>query len=201
MLELTPETDLRMLLRESIRGLKKAKPNLSSSALANTLSIANSTFGRIENGEVKRPDFLHTTSIVTAMHGEAIAQKVLAHFYPEVAKNFDRVYKGNKDVPFIAPDAEKYFCDPSTHELLVAATSNAGITREFVKVEYGKKGLAALEELLTNGVLEEVDSKVCLAGKINARQRTVHQLAQNLLAHNYGIDAFGQKRKLAISPI
>lgn len=194
MLELTPDTDLRALLRESIRDLKKSKPNLSSSALAGVLKIAVSTFGRIENGEVKRPDVATTTSIISACHGEKAVKDVLAKFYPEIAVNIDRVYKGNKEVPFIAPDAEKYFRDPSTHELMVAVTSNSGLTRESVQVEYGKRGLTALDDLIANGIVEEKTGKISLSGKINARQETVHQLVQNLVTHNYDLDSFGKKQ-------
>lgn len=193
MLELNTETDLRDLLRESIRKLKKAKPHLSSNALASHLDVSTSSFGRIENGEIKRPDFVTTSIIVTASHGAHAAKAVIAHFYPEIAKNFDRVYQGNKEVPFVAPNAEKYFRDPASHELMVTITSNAGVTRESVRYEYGQKGANALEELLANNVVEEKDGKICLMGKINARQETVHQLVQNLIKHNYDLDGFGNK--------
>lgn len=193
MIDLTPETDLRTLLRDSIRLIKRNKPNLSSSALAVQLEIAGSTFGRIENGEAKRPDLQHTIAIVSSAHGADSVQAVINAFYPEVARNFEKAYKGNGDVPFVAPDAERFFCDATTHELMVAATCNAGLSRESIQSDYGKKGLTVLESMLASGILEENEGKICFKGKINARQSTVHQLAANLIQHNYDLDAFGSK--------
>lgn len=193
MLENSTATDLKDLLKESIRLIKQAKPRLSSNALASSLDIPGSTLSRIENSGTRRPDFKHAIAIVKAAHGEEKARACLERYYPELIENFERIYKGNKDVPFVDVDSEKYFQDPTTYELMIMATCEAGIDRKVVKSEYGNKGLAILDELLANEVLIETDGVIGIKGSINARQATVHKLVQNLMAHNYDLAAFGKK--------
>jgi len=193
MLELTQQNDLRELLKESIRLLKRKKPNLTSSALANYLDISGSTFSRIENGDVRKPDVHHVSAIITATHDIPSAKAVIEKFYPELSKGLDRVYKGNAEVPFVPVETEKFFCDTGMYELLVSATSRAGISRSSVQAEYGNKGVLALDELISKGVLEEINGQISLRGSVNATQSTVHQLAQNLIANNYDLESFGRK--------
>ena len=193
MLDMTPNTDIRELLRTSIRHIKQQKPNLSSSALAVQLDIASSTLGRIENAEVKRPDIKHAISIVKAAYGEETAKRFTETYYAEVLRKIDSIYRGNKNVPFLDEDAEKYFRDPAFYELMVMATSEAGVTRETVRIEFGNKGLAALDDLIANEVLIETDGVYGIKGNINATQGTVHKLVSNLIGQNYDIDAFGKK--------
>lgn len=193
MLEVSPATDLKALLKDSIRIIKQSKPRLSTTALAVTLDIPASTLSRIENSGTKRPEFKHAMALLTAAHGEEKALTFAQAYYPELMENFERIYKGNKDVPFVDVDTEKYFQDPTTFELMIMATSETGIDRRVVKSEYGNKGLAILDELLANEVLIETDGVIGIKGSINARQETVHKLVQNLMAHNYDLAAFGKK--------
>jgi len=193
MLDLSTNPDLKEMLKASIQIIKKKKSNLSSNAIANKLDISTSTFGRIINGEVRKPDVKHTFTIISEAYNEVVAKKVTEHFYPEVMANFDTIYKGNKDVPFIDGDAEQYFRDPATYELMLMATSEAGITRDKVKEEFGNKGIKVLEELLENEVLIDNEGVIGIKGNINARQATVQKLVENLIGGNYDIAAFGQK--------
>ncbi len=193
MLDITPDTDIRELLRTSIRHIKQLRPNLTSSALAVKLDIANSTLGRIENGEVKRPDITHAISIIKMAHGEETAKTFAETYYSEVLRKIDSIYKGNKNVPFVDEDAEKYFRDPTFYELMVMATSEAGVTRETVRIEFGNKGLSALDDLIANEVVIESNGVYGIKGNINATQSTVHKLVHNLIGQNYDIEAFGKK--------
>lgn len=193
MLDLSTQSDLKELLKSSIQIIKKKKSNLSSNAIANKLDISSSTFNRIINGEVRKPELKHTFTIVSEAYNEKTAKEVTEHFYPELMANFDTIYKGNKEVPFVDADAEQYFRDPATYELMIMATSEAGITREKVKEEFGNKGIMVLEDLLQKEVLTDVDGVIGIKGNINARQSTVHKLVENLISGNYDIQAFGQK--------
>ena len=193
MLEVTPTTELRVLLRESIRLIKKARPHASTSSLAVSLDIPGSTLSRIENGGTRRPEFKHAMAVLTTAYGEEKGCAYAAQFYPELMENFEKIYSGNKEVPFVDSDSEKYFQDPTTYELMIMATSDAGIDRERVKDEFGKKGITILEELLEQEVLTETNGTIALKGNINARQPTVHKLVQNLITHNYDLAAFGKK--------
>lgn len=190
MIDSSPQPDLREMLRQSIRLIKQKKPNLSSSSLALNLQISNSTFGRIENGEVRRPDFVHALAIIKAAHGDESAQEFANTYYPEVVANLKNLYKNTLDVPFVDCKDEQYFAGTATYELMMLATSRSGISRELVKAEYGNKGLSILDDLLAREVLTEVDGLIALNGRINATQPTVHRLAQNLLASNYNVHAF-----------
>jgi hypothetical protein len=189
----SPTIELKDLLKASIRAIKEARPYLSSNALAASLSIPGSTLGRIENKGTNKPEFKHAVAILKAAHGEKKALVFAEAHYPELMANLEKIYKGNKHVPFVHVKAEKYFQDPTSFELMIMATSEAGIDRKVVKNEYGNKGLAILDELLANEVLIDTDGVIGIKGSINARQETVHKLVQNLVAHNYDLAAFGQK--------
>lgn len=186
--------DVSEFLQSCVSTIKKAYPRFSNLQLSKRLGIPSSTFDRISKREVQRPSFNYALKIVQEVCGEERVQDFIKKFYPDMYKDFESVYPGNKDVPFIAPEAEIYFQDSSTYEIMILATSEAGLTREKTLVEFGKKGLATLERLIQSGVLKEVDNKIALEGKINAKQDTVHKLLQNLIQNNYDIEAFGNHR-------
>jgi hypothetical protein len=76
---------------------------------------------------------------------------------------------------------------------MLMATTEAGITKEMAKEEFGRKGLGVLERLLSENVLHEKNGKISINGPINANQETVHKLLSNLIQMNYDVDAFGSK--------
>jgi hypothetical protein len=108
-------------------------------------------------------------------------------------EDFSKVYSGNQDVPFVSPEAESYFRNATTYEIMLMATTEAGITKEVAKEEFGRKGLAVLERLLSENVLHDKNGKISINGPINANQETVHKLLCNLIQMNYDVDAFGSK--------
>lgn len=183
--------DVSDFLQSCVSTIKKTYPRFSNLQLAKRLGIPSSTFDRITKKEVQRPSFNYALKIVQEVCGDERIQDFIKKFYPKMYKDFESVYPGNKDVPFVAPEAEIYFQDSSTYEIMILATSEAGLTREKTLIEFGKKGLATLERLIQSGVLKEVDNKIALEGKINAKQDTVHKLLQNLIQNNYDIEAFG----------
>lgn len=185
--------DLKDLLKESIRLIKVAKPRLSTNALAASLSIPSSTLSRIENSGTAKPEFKHAIAILKAAHGEKLAHSFAKRYYPQLVLGLEKIYESKKESPYVAEDYEKYLEDPTTYELMLMATSGAGIDRKVVKSEYGNKGLAILDELLANKVLVETNDVIGIKGNINTRQETVHKLTQNLIARNYDLAAFGRK--------
>lgn len=181
-------------LESCITTIKKNSPRFSNLQLAKRLGIPNSTFDRICKQEVKRPSFNHALKIVQEVCENGMVQDFIKKFYPSMYQDFESVYPGNKDVPFVTPEAEIFFQDSSTYEIMLLATCNNGLTREKTLEEFGKKGIAILEKLLQNGILNENDGHIGISGKINAKQDTVHKLVQNLIQNNYDIEAFGDHR-------
>jgi hypothetical protein len=111
-----------------------------------------------------------------------------------MSDNFAKSYSGNADVDFIPRDAEKYFQDASTFELMMMASSNSGITKERVIAEHGSRGLSVLEKLVEKNIIHEKDGIFTLGmTKINADQETVKNLFNNLLNTNYNLDSFGKQ--------
>ena len=109
-------------------------------------------------------------------------------------KEFLSVYPGNSDVEFIKPEGEIYFQDASTYELMMMATSYAGLTRSKTLEEFGKRGLATLDKLVEEGILKENDGKISLDSTVNAKQDTVQKWLQNLVKTSYDLDAFGDHK-------
>ena len=180
-------------LASCVSKIKRDHPRFSSLQLSKKLDIPNSTFDRIAKKEVKKPSFIYALKIVEEICGDEKAQDFIKKFYPQMYKDFIEVYPGNKDVPFVAPEAEIYFQDPTNHELMIMATSNCGLTKEKTLEEFGKRGLATLEGLLAEGVLKEVEGNISIEGPVNAKQDTVQKLLVNLIRMNYDLEAFGDK--------
>lgn len=191
MLEAGHYDELPDFLGSCVDKIKKSYPRFSSLQIAKKLGIPNSTFDRISKCEVQRPSFNYALKIVQEVCGEDNIQSFIKKFYPKMYEDFSNVYPGNKDVPFVAPETEIYFQDPTTYELMMMATTAAGLTREKTIEEFGKRGISILEKLLQDGILKEEDQKISLDGPVNAKQDTVHKLLQNLVKLSYDVDSFG----------
>ncbi len=186
--------DLGDFLNSCVGALKKRFPHYSATQLAKTVDVTQSSFNRVKNQNVDRPTFNTAFKIVRAACGEEKVQSFIKRFYPEMSETIERAYPGNADVPFVAPAAETFFQDSTTHEIMMMATTHAGLSREKTLEEFGKKGLAVLNKLLQEGILKEVDNKISIEGTVNATQETVHMFLQNLIKMNYDVDAFGDNK-------
>ncbi|MEC7276952.1 MAG: hypothetical protein VXV96_11585 [Bdellovibrionota bacterium] len=193
MQEINRFDDLSDFLASCVNKIKSSYPKFSSLQLAKRLGIPNSTFDRISKKEVQKPSFNYALKIVQEVCGEESVQKFIKEYYPSMYEDFSKVYSGNQDVPFVSAEAEAYFRDPTTYEIMLMATTEAGLSKEVAKDEFGRKGLTILEKLIADKVLIEKDGKVSISGAINANQETVHKLFTNLVQMNYDVDAFGNK--------
>lgn len=186
--------DLSSFLEFCVNKIKKSHPRYSSLQLSKKLGIPNSTFDRISKKEVKRPNFNHSLRIAQEVCGDEGVQDFIKKFYPQMFEDFNKVYPGNKDVPFLKPEAEKYFEDPNTFEIMILASSEAGLNKDSLIEEFGKRGLTTAYTLHQEGILDFDGTKFTLKGPINANQATVHKVLQNFISMNYDLDAFGDNR-------
>ena len=187
-------SDVSVFLSDCIKTIKKASPALSSAQLAKKLELSGSSFSRMENGVTKKPSLNNALRIIREVCGETKVQDFIKTHYPELYDNFAKTYPGNADVDFIPKDAEKYFQDASTFEIMMMASSNIGITKERVISELGSRGLSVLEKLIKKNIIHEKDGIFTLGmNKINADQETVKNLFNNLLNTNYNLDSFGKQ--------
>jgi hypothetical protein len=145
-------SDLKEFLSDCIKSIKKAYPNFSSVQLAKKLDLTTSTFSRFENREIKKPSFTHALKIVREACGETRVQDFIKLHYPDMFSNFTKTYPGNSDLEFIPQEAETFLQDPTAFELIMMATSNAGLRREVVIAEFGNRGLLALENLISRNM-------------------------------------------------
>ncbi len=184
-------SDLKEFLSDCIKSIKKSHPNLSSVQLAKKLELATSTFSRFENREIKKPSFNHALKIVREACGETKVQDFIKVHYPDMYNDFAKTYPGNADLEFVPQEAETFFQDSTTYELMMMATTNAGLTKELVISEFGKRGLLTLDKLVEKNVLRNNNGKFTLGTKVNAGQETVKKLLHNLVNSSYDLDAFG----------
>jgi transcriptional regulator with XRE-family HTH domain len=185
-------SDLKEFLSDCIKSIKKSYPNLSSVQLAKKLDLTTSTFSRFENREIKKPTFNHALKIVREVCGETRLQDFIKTHYPEMYDNLAKTYPGNSNLEFMPEEAEVYLQDSTTFELLMMATSNAGLSKDIVIAEFGNRGLLALENLITKKILIEQNQIFTLGMKnVNFGQDTVKKLLQNLVNSSYDLDAFG----------
>lgn len=184
-------SDLKEFLSDCIKSIKKSHPNLSSAQLAKKLNLASSSFSRFENREVKKPTFNHALKIVREACGETKVQDFLKLHYPDMFNDLAKTYPGNSDIEFVPQEAETFFQDSTTFELMMMATTNVGLTKEVVTSEFGKRGLLTLEKLVEKKILKDENGNFTLGTKVNAGQETVHKLLHNLINSSYDLDAFG----------
>ncbi len=192
MLEASQYDCSKSFLQDCVKGLRKASPNLSDSQIAKKLSISSSTFGRIANAEVKT-SFNNALSISRRVCGDEKVQDFIKKFYPEMKKTFEKVYSGNAHKAFVKNDIEEYLQDSNTHELVMMAMTNAGVSRDQVQSEFGHRGLRTLETLIEAGLIDEVAPSVYKCDGANFGQDTVQKLVQNITQSNYELAAFGKK--------
>jgi hypothetical protein len=193
MQEISQFDDLSDFLASCVNKIKSSYPRFSSLQLAKRLDIPNSTFDRISKKEVQKPSFNYALKIVQEACEEDSVQSFIKKHYPNMYEDFTKVYSGNEDVPFVSPEAEAYFRDPTTYEIMLMATTEIGLSRTVAKEEFGRKGLVILEKLIAEDILSEKDGIVSTSGPINANQSTVHKLFSNLIEMNYDVDSFGEK--------
>jgi transcriptional regulator with XRE-family HTH domain len=188
-------SDLKEFLSDCIKSIKKTYPNFSSAQLAKKLDLTSSTFSRFENREIKKPSFNHALKIVREVCGETRLQDFIKTHYPEMFNDFAKTYPGNNELEFMPEEAEIFLQDPTAFELIMMATSNAGLRKEVVIEEFGKRGLLILESLITKKILIE-QNQIFTLGKnnLNFSQETVKKLLQNLVNSSYDLNAFGTHR-------
>ena len=181
-------------LRDCIKYLKRESGDLSTLQISRKLGIPNSTLGRIENLAVETPDFNNAMKIIRARCKDGTVNEFINKFYPQMAHTFNKVYSDNANVPFVPTEVETYFEEASTYEFMLLATSKVKMTEKFILENYGKRGLATINELIERGVLKKQGDRIQLSnGPVNAGQETVHKLLQNLITFNYDVNAFGKK--------
>ena len=73
------------------------------------------------------------------------------------------------------------------------ATSKYGISNLDALEEYGRRGLEILEELVFLEQIKKVGNRYFLDKNLNAQQKVVQKLSQNLIKKNYDIESFGKK--------
>lgn len=190
-MDLNHVSDLKDFLSDCIRSIKKSYPNFSSAQLAQRMGLSSSTFNRIENREIRKPTFAYALKIVREACGEEKVQTFIKNHYPEMYKDFETTYPGNADAEFVPVEAESFFQDANTYEIMVMATTTNGLTRKIVGDEFGNRGLQTLDKLIEKGVLKEEHGKFTLGTKVNAGQETVKKLLQNLINTSYDLSLFG----------
>ena len=189
-------SDLKEFLSDCIKLIKKSHPNLSSAQLAKKLDLASSSFSRFENREIKKPSFNHAIKIVREACGETRVQDFIKLHYPDMYKDLAKTYPGNADIEFVPQEAETYFQDLTTFELMMMATTNVGLTIDVVTSEFGRRGLLTLEKLVEKKILKDDNGKFTLGTKVNAGQETVQKLLHNLINSSYDLEAFGTHKNL-----
>ncbi len=193
----TSQQDIRNYLRSCIQEIKRQRPNLSSSALASQLAIAGSTFGRIENAEVRKPDFGHAFTIVNAAFGEAVARDFVSTHYPDIVKtlsSFTPPTPPSSDIVYIGQEASQYFADSASYELMIRTCCRPGLSRAEAQYHYGLRGVAILEQLTEKGVLRFDGDCYHVGANVDFDQAAVKSLAGRLLENHYDLTGFGSEK-------
>ena len=188
--------DLSAALSDAIGEMRAKYPLLSSQALAKRLGIPNATFDRLSKQEVKNPSLNHAITIAREVCGgdSKKIQQFIRKYYPDMAPvlaNWSSLYYQSEDASFIDERLGKHMADPTSYEIFLLMTSRAGVSREFILEEYGRRGAEVIEKLQGDELLEEREGRLYAEGDFHSTQNTVLQCAQNLLNKNYSLDDFG----------
>ena len=195
-MENVAELDVSSYWAELAKTIVIKHRNLPVRVVASRVGIAATTFSRILEGGVKRPNFSHAIKIAKAANGNdpEKLEDAINKCYPEMKRAFNdwkEIFKGNSDACFVSNAGEKFLTDPKAHEIVIEAVSGDGVHRDKVLSERGEKGIEVLEVLKKEELLEEENGRYSTKKAINACPKTVYKLFQNLLKHNYRLSRFG----------
>ena len=187
-------TDKTEFMAHCARELMEKYPkNSNFRFVAGQVGVTPSTFERILKKEVQSPSFANVIKIVRAACSDGEIRTFIEKFYPDMLKDFQYIYPGNAHLPFAEPEAEEFFKMSSTYEIMLFAVNTPDLTRQEVGMEFGRKGLTILDQLIQRNIIKKDGEKIYIQGPLNLEQPALHALFKNLLNQNYDLDNFGNK--------
>ena len=154
-----------------IRVLKEKFPRYSSSQIAMTIDVPQSTFSRLENGQ-GNPNLCTLSKLYAATKSDDYNMaEVIEMFDPALAGVIKKNIPHTIENPIVSGDFAQYFKQDKYRYIMLMALTVAGTTREEVKNEYGQMGLKNLQELLDSNILEESDGVI--KAPVNSDGKTV----------------------------
>lgn len=178
-------------LIDCIGKLRKRYTNYSFQQIANQIDITDSTLGRIESGETKKPSFKNAIKIIREAAEKENLRDFIVKSFPQMLQEYDDYYSIQKDSIHVSAKAETLFKDPIAYELMIIAATRKGLTREGAMNELGRRGAEQFDRILESGFLVKEGEKYIVKGPVNASQDVVKSLAHTLIHKNYDDNLFG----------
>lgn len=176
---------------ECIRELKEKYPNFSSSQIAKTVGMSQSTFCRIENGMVNA-SVNSISALLTALGKTHKIADAIELTYPEFADSLKRNFSHNQETPIASGKHANYFNKSDFRKIILLASTRSGTTRAEVQEEFGRSGLKDLEELISETVLSEIRGIIKVdEEKISYNQSSLRDALLDCIDSNYQVDKFG----------
>ena len=184
-------------IQKCVQELKVKYPNFSSSQIAAKIGIDQSTFSRIENGQVKNFPLPNLDSIVKLLIGTGktfTLTKVIEMFNPALASLLKQNMSHNAENTLMGPDIAYYIKLPVYRDIILLASTRTGTTYKEVKEECGKLGLNKLNELLRKGICKESEGAIHTTEKgvkVTFDQYTLSEVLVNCTKDHYLPENFG----------
>lgn len=141
------------LLRSKIRDYKKKHPRLNSSQIARKFGIATSTFNRIENNDIRNPSIDQAVKVLRGVGSAEDVADFLRTYYPEIHEGMLDYYVASAQTSILDDSIDSYFRDESIYKMMMLATSNCGLSENYVLQEFGRSGHQKFMKLASKGVL------------------------------------------------
>ncbi|MCY4645146.1 MAG: helix-turn-helix transcriptional regulator [Bacteriovoracales bacterium] len=185
--------------------LKESYPRFSSSQLASRVDISQSSFSRIENGQVN-PSLATLTKLYSALSKDKYKYDLseLTQTLPTAVKeSIEKNLSHNIDHPVAAGKMAEYIKDPHYRYIILFALSKSGTYREEIKNEYGVAGERKLDKLLDQKILcEAADGviKTSISEKggsfLTVDQYTLKEIIVDAINDYYRPEKFGRNENV-----
>lgn len=172
--ELTTERGSRVELNSEIKhlvdGYLNNNPKLTVNAFAGRSGIPATTLRRILSGKTKAEISPHTIlAIVSYIHREKriakVIEKTSGAVYDVLSKNFSRYIFDNTD--YVSDETlNDVLKDRTCYFIYKLAANKKGISRNFIRMDYGENGIRSLDKMIKIGLISESEG-ICHAKEKN----------------------------------
>ncbi len=153
----TKSPTLCEVLREKIRGYKRAHPRYSSSQIARRWGLSASTFNRIENMDIRTPTIDQAIRILKGTGTNKEVVEFIKEYYPDIHSSLFGHFQESNSNNIHNNSVEEYLKDESTYKMMMFASSSNGLSEQYILDEFGNSGHKTFMKLAKEGCLINKD--------------------------------------------
>tara|TARA_Y100000296_G_C5111012_1_gene225140 strand:- start:293 stop:874 length:582 start_codon:yes stop_codon:yes gene_type:complete len=80
-------------------------------------------------------------------------------YYPDIHESLFAYFTESSRSSVSDADVESYFCDEDTYTMMMLASSNCGLSENYILQEYGRTGHKKFMKLAAKGIVKNIDGR------------------------------------------